>query len=65
VHPDATGTVPLLRELAERFALQGFRLYDERTVDHVAPWLDKPIELVTPLELGREPHVLLAPAARR
>ena len=65
VHPDATGTVPLLRELAERFALQGFRLYDERTVDHVAPWLHKPIELVAPLELGREPHVLLVPAARR
>jgi FkbM family methyltransferase len=65
VHPDATGAVPLLRELAERFALQGYRLYDERTVDHVAPWLDKPIELVTPLELGREPHVLLLPAARR
>jgi hypothetical protein len=59
LHPQAPAAVPLLRELSERYGLQGYRLYDDDRPDKTVPWLVEPVELTSPLELGREPHVLL------
>jgi FkbM family methyltransferase len=63
LHKEAAGAVQLLQELSTRFALEPYRLYDERRVDRAATWLGRPVALVSPLELGREPHLLLLPAA--
>jgi FkbM family methyltransferase len=63
LHKEAAGAVQLLQQLATRFSLQPYRLYDERGLDRAAAWLGSPVALVPPLELGREPHLLLLPAA--
>ena len=58
LHPQGAEALPLLARLAERYGLQPRKLYDEEG-------FGVPIQLTAPLELGREPHLLLFPGGSR